>query len=238
MNGGYAPIPNSLCTAPISVHAKLLWVYLMTLPEESDTSSRALGEGLGMHRETVSGCTKELVDAKMVLVTKTSLGSFDYTLLAPSDWVFLEAAVKTDMSAKPASPGWFKPQGGVDITDNTYNTYLNKKEERVLSGVKQDITPHEAADVFEYWNKIIEKPKVQKLSDSRKAKLRKRLKDETFAANWRSIIDRIAASRFLSGVNDRNWRADFDWLIENDHNYLKVLEGKYDDSSSAKLEWI
>ena len=37
----------------------------------------------------------------------------------------------------------------------------------------------------------------------------------------------IAKTPFLKGVNKRGWKVDFDWLIANDTNYVKVLEGKY-----------
>ena len=36
----------------------------------------------------------------------------------------------------------------------------------------------------------------------------------------------------MTGNNDRKWKADLDWLIKNDTNMLKVLEGKYNDGGS------
>lgn len=36
-------------------------------------------------------------------------------------------------------------------------------------------------------------------------------------------------SDFICGMNDRGWKADFDWLMKNDDNMAKVLEGKYDN---------
>ena len=39
-----------------------------------------------------------------------------------------------------------------------------------------------------------------------------------------------ASTPFLTGQNDRHWWADFDWLITNNTNLLKVLEGKYSDA--------
>ena len=41
-------------------------------------------------------------------------------------------------------------------------------------------------------------------------------------------------SEFLTGNNDRKWKADIDWLISNDTNIIKVLEGKYDDKEEKK----
>lgn len=40
-------------------------------------------------------------------------------------------------------------------------------------------------------------------------------------------IRRVQSSKFLRGMNDRGWRASFDWLMKSS-NFLKVLEGTYD----------
>lgn len=51
------------------------------------------------------------------------------------------------------------------------------------------------------------------------------------------MFEKASKSDFLNGVNQRSWKANFDWLI-NESNFLKVLEGNYDnreilDDSSA-----
>lgn len=43
-------------------------------------------------------------------------------------------------------------------------------------------------------------------------------------------------SDFLCGMNGRGWRADFDWLMKNEDNITKVLEGKYDNGHKAGAE--
>ena len=32
----------------------------------------------------------------------------------------------------------------------------------------------------------------------------------------------------MARVTDKGWRADFDWLVKNDTNAVRVLEGRYD----------
>jgi len=84
----------------------------------------------------------------------------------------------------------------------------------------------------EQWNSICTNlPKVEKLTESRKRKIKARLKDwpkekifEAFAI--------INSNDFLCGKNNRGWTATFDWAIENDRNIAKVLEGAY--SSGTK----
>lgn len=70
--------------------------------------------------------------------------------------------------------------------------------------------------------------KIIKLSDKRKAKLKARI-DELGEDKIIEAIDKIKESSFLRGENDRKWKIDFDWLIANDTNILKVLEDKYKD---------
>jgi hypothetical protein len=49
-----------------------------------------------------------------------------------------------------------------------------------------------------------------------------------FLADFREAVARSAATPFLCGEGPGGWRANFDWLITNDTNYLKVIEGRYD----------
>lgn len=67
-------------------------------------------------------------------------------------------------------------------------------------------------------------PKVKKLDDNR----RKTIKAW---GNIQEILDtftKAGKSDFLSGDNNRNWRATFDWIIKPG-NRLKILEGAYDN---------
>ena len=68
-------------------------------------------------------------------------------------------------------------------------------------------------------------PKIRFLSDSRKKAIKARLNTYTLD-DFQTLFRTAEASSFLKGQNDRNWTADFDWLI-NGANMTKVLEGKY-----------
>lgn len=54
-----------------------------------------------------------------------------------------------------------------------------------------------------------------------------RLKENPHQDYWATVIERIAASDFCRGVNDRGWIADFEFLIKPE-THIKVLEKKYD----------
>lgn len=68
---------------------------------------------------------------------------------------------------------------------------------------------------------------VQKLHDTRKAKLRARLKDCGGLEGWSVALAKVEASPFLTGQNDRGWRADFDFLMR-ESSFTKLMEGAYD----------
>ena len=75
-------------------------------------------------------------------------------------------------------------------------------------------------------------PSVRTLSEARKKSIKARL-------NQYSVEDLLEAFRkaessdFLKGKNDRNWQADFDWIMK-DANLAKLLDGKYDNRTQAR----
>ena len=81
--------------------------------------------------------------------------------------------------------------------------------------------------VLQRWNALDGFPKVLKLSESRKTHLRARHQEPQFRDNFAAIFKAMEESDFMRGINERKWIADFDWIISNDSNYIKVLEGKY-----------
>lgn len=70
-------------------------------------------------------------------------------------------------------------------------------------------------------------PKVTKLSDMRRRAINARLKVYTLE-EMKTIFEKVEASSFLKGGNDRNWTASFDWIIK-DSNAAKIMDGNYDD---------
>ena len=70
-------------------------------------------------------------------------------------------------------------------------------------------------------------PSVRSLSDARKKAIKARL--NTYSLDdFKTVFENAENSAFLKGSNDRNWQANFDWLIA-DKNFVKVLEGNYAD---------
>ena len=81
-------------------------------------------------------------------------------------------------------------------------------------------------EVVDLYNLIcVSYPKVQKISERRKAAIKARLKGYTID-EFKKAFTNAENSDFLKGKNNRGWRANFDWFM-NDNNLAKVLDGNY-----------
>lgn len=88
-------------------------------------------------------------------------------------------------------------------------------------------------DIADLWNSLCPSfPQVLKLSQARKDKIRTRI--EEFGGNdkvmetLKTLFTKMEASKFLRGEKT-DWKASFDWLFDNSKNWVKVLEGNYDN---------
>ena len=73
-------------------------------------------------------------------------------------------------------------------------------------------------------------PRCTALSDSRKKAIKARLNKYSYA-DFQRLFDMAEESDFLKGSNNRDWSANFDWLIK-DANMAKVLDGNYSNRAA------
>ncbi len=89
-------------------------------------------------------------------------------------------------------------------------------------------------EIKEMWNETCPGfPKLFTISEARKNKMRLRIAEmggvEKALPLLKQIFTKMQKSNFLKGDNKRGWKASFDWLFENDKNWVKVYEGNYDN---------
>ncbi len=89
-------------------------------------------------------------------------------------------------------------------------------------------------EIKEMWNETCPGfPKLFTISEARKNKMRLRIAEmgglEKALPLIKQIFEKMQQSKFLKGDNKRGWKASFDWLFENDKNWVKVYEGNYDN---------
>lgn len=63
------------------------------------------------------------------------------------------------------------------------------------------------------------------INTGRLNKFRTRIKEPAF--DFVKILEEIKQSGHLRGENGHNWKVTFDWVLENDSNYVKIIEGQY-----------
>lgn len=101
----------------------------------------------------------------------------------------------------------------------------DKEQDIELDNKKESVTCKQVVDLFHSICKSFSS--IRSLSEARKKAINARLKTYSLE-DFRTVFENAEASSFLKGANDRNWTADFDWLIK-DANMAKVLDGKYAD---------
>jgi DNA replication protein DnaD len=101
-----------------------------------------------------------------------------------------------------------------------------EKNKKSLNQFIKDKKPPFIDPYVLYWNLFAEEKglsKVKSITKARKAKLNTRLKEPAF--NFLQIIFHAAKSDFI--MSGGKWFT-FDWILENETNYVKVLEGNYE----------
>lgn len=73
---------------------------------------------------------------------------------------------------------------------------------------------------------------VQRVTEPRRRALKARLAECDGIEGWHAALAKIEASPFLTGNNDRGWRADFDF-VTRESSFTKIMEGKYDRSEQV-----
>lgn len=109
-----------------------------------------------------------------------------------------------------------------------------KKKQNEYEDTEQDKINYQ--EIMKYWNQMCEKsghPRCMRMTNNRREHIRARMKEPLFNKDWKKVIDGIPKSQFLLGKNDRGWKATFDWILMNDSNYAKILEGQYYDSAET-----
>lgn len=76
-------------------------------------------------------------------------------------------------------------------------------------------------------------PKLRAISGNRKKAVSARWREYPNLQVFRELFMKAEASPFMKGNNDRNWTADFDWMMKAS-NMAKILEGKYDTKGETQ----
>lgn len=171
------------------------------------TSEIKLMERWGWSKSKVRNFLKVLENDSMI-VKKTDHKKTTLTVVKYRDYQVSET---TEEPQKDHEKTTKEPQKDTNKNDKNDN---NEKNDNNLY-----------KDIVDRWNNIKGLSNIKKLSDTRKKHLNARIIEHGID-NIYLVLDLVSKSNFLQGNNNRNWKCDFDWVI-NPNNFLKVLEGKY-----------
>ncbi len=117
------------------------------------------------------------------------------------------------------------------------NTIYNYNNTNILNNnihVKNEFS-QSCDKIKNKWIKIAHEYKLSgtqlKITDKRKRAINNLLKEYSLEEVIQSM-EKIHTSSFLQGNNKTGWQIAFDWFI-NKSNFLKVLEGNYDDKANS-----
>lgn len=112
------------------------------------------------------------------------------------------------------------------LAKKTYVKHMETETETETETINEDIINYNG--ILENFHLYCDRmSKVSKLSDQRKRHISARFKEFDYNTII-EVIKRAGKSDFLCGVNQKAWKADFDWIF-NPTNFLKIMEGKYDN---------
>lgn len=135
-------------------------------------------------------------------------------ILAETDW----------MLVKEVPEGYQEP---VSLTSATH--HHSDEEGKGREGKEGKGTIGNFPKEVEFWNLNCETlPAVVAINSDRMKRLNQRRQDPFWVANFEKAVIRVRSSQFCSGKNDRQWRADFDWMLQP-NVVAKIMEGKYDN---------
>lgn len=116
---------------------------------------------------------------------------------------------------------------------------LNKERD---TEIETKVSPKEQVpytDIVNSFNEICSSlSKVKSVSSSRKNKMKVRWSELKDLETFEILFKKVQASNFLKGDNKNKWKASFDWLMENDNNYVKVLEDNYKNKNDVSHDEI
>ncbi|MDO5293341.1 MAG: phage replisome organizer N-terminal domain-containing protein [bacterium] len=110
------------------------------------------------------------------------------------------------------------------------NAIDKDKEEDKDKNKKESINYQQIADMYN--DTCISFPRLKSLSDNRKKAIKARLHKYSIE-DMQEVFTKAEASDFMKGSNNRNWTANFDWMMK-DSNFVKILEGNYDNKGGSR----
>ena len=116
-----------------------------------------------------------------------------------------------------------------DKKEDMYIT-INKPYDDVVNPPIDEINSSKVMTAWNSFSKDNSLKCIRSLSQRRRSGVTARIRQSGF--NLQEVLDAIKASDFCCGKNNRGWKVDFDWVFCSESNWLKLVEGKYENQGA------
>lgn len=152
------------------------------------------------------------------------------------DDAYLDAHLDTHLDAYPDA----YLDAHLEATNKEIKNKRNNKSSSLRSDDSSNGFDKEKVDADKFmifFNSELEKaksiiPRLKSMTSARRANIMARCREHGREA-MATAVRNAAASDFLNGKNDNSWVASFTWLMRP-NNFLKVLEGDYDNKNDRQ----
>lgn len=225
------------CSVPTAIgHLHLLWYFTLKVSWKSGSLSK-------YPAKTIARACWWEGDSDIFIKSLIESGWIDKLGLVVHDWheyakhiiyqrVYNEKRRKESSYSNSTAVNTDEPQRGKSATLPNH-TLPNLKEKTLSTKVDPPPALDEDAPTPEklirLWNEKAHPnlPRVAMLTDKRRLHIKARLKEHNSKLFWEDLIERVNRAPLLRGENGRDWKCNFDWIL-NVNNMAKILEGNYD----------
>lgn len=124
---------------------------------------------------------------------------------------------------------------GREEEQGTGNREGKGREERASADAPSPAEPdlHEAVQLWNALADELDLVRAQTVNATRLKHLRARLAECGGIEGWRAALGRIRGSPFLLGQNERGWKADLDFVLQQ-KSFTRLMEGSYDRTRNTQ----
>lgn len=201
----------------VQYHDGLYWTY---------NSKKAFSELFPyMTARQIDYALKRLIDDGIIVTGNFNTVAYDRTLwyaVTKKGYSILQNCEMVEQNCEMDERNLYNGTNKIVEPIPYINTDINKN-------INKNINYEQIKDLYN--ETCVSLPRLTVLSDKRKQAIRARFNTYTID-QFKELFAKAQESSFLKGGNDRNWSANFDWLMK-DANFAKVLDGNYDNRVKA-----
>lgn len=226
MSQGYGIIPKSIMRdKTLSIESKAIYAYLASFAgagSESFPSVELIIVELNISENRYYKYRQELIEKGYIKIHANRKGNRrTHNVYELVGHIKFNKEVKEEIKTENSS---------LDKNATEEATEKEAAEEVKVARRIHSKAEIKAQDIVNMFSNIcVSFPKITKISESRKKAINARLKTYT-EEDFKKLFEKAEKSDFLKGKNNRDWSANFDWLIK-DANMAKVLDGNYDNKT-------